>query len=103
MIPFKLDDNRFLISLHHECRDQSCMRTYGYDNGNWFYVGGGSATYQIQQLRERSFYIKDEKWAIEELFKCQYNIMKVFDISVVEVISQLKISTREYKLDQIGI
>ena len=113
MIQFKLDDNRFLISLHHvgngklfpasKNTGQSCMRTYGYDNGTWFYVGGGSAAYQIQQLRESYHYMKDEKWAMEEIFKKQYHIMSVFDISADEVISQLKMSTREYKLDQIGI
>lgn len=98
-------DNRFFASFNVSDGNHSSMKTFGYD-GEWFYIGGGSADYQIGEVRlnpskyggKGDFWFKPLAHTINHMFSQSFtNRMPVDDRYVPVLISTL----RDYKINSV--
>lgn len=103
-----VDKDRFFVSfsISDTVNKKSWMETFAYD-GEWFYVGGGSAYYNIQEVKTNSrkangvsYYFQPELMAIDHIFK--HNRLPVSTvIECLDINDVLKHILRDHKLNNI--
>jgi hypothetical protein len=101
-----VDKNRFFASFNFKTPTIGGMRTYGYD-GEWFFVGGGSCQYQIDEVgcNANNFHNPNRtQLAIDYIFTHKrLPIANYKELTVGEIEKALLLALRDHKIDKILI
>jgi len=98
-------DTRFFASFNVSDGNHSSMKTFGYD-GQWFYIGGGSADYIIGEVKlnptkyggKGDFWFKPKSHAIDHIFSQSFTSRMPVDDTYTKVLMS---TLRDYKIDKI--